>query len=144
MLISERSKESDAMKRELSIALEKIEGHKLELRDLSDKFTLKMNEIGEIDEKIRMLISVSQEKERKHKRQIQSLTILVQCLYTSIADFECRVMEDITKNNMRLDNLSSQLRALIRKAKVIKGTELMYKQRLERRSSDLQKAEAEV
>ncbi|KAJ0018893.1 hypothetical protein Pint_11256 [Pistacia integerrima] len=154
MLISESSKESDVMKRELSIALEQIEGYKLELHDLKHKFTLKMNEIREIDEERKTLLSVIQErqnstslveaKEREHKRQIQSLTILVQCLYTRLADFECRVMDDIAKSNMRLDNLSSQLRALIQKAKVIKGTGLMYRQKLERRSSDLQKAEAEV
>ncbi|XP_044497132.1 WPP domain-associated protein isoform X2 [Mangifera indica] len=154
MLISERSKESDEIKGELSLALEQIEGYKLELYDLRHKFTLKMNEIKDIDEERKMLMSVNQEwqnsrllaeaEEREHKRQIQFLTILVQSLYTRVADLECRVMKDITRGNMRLDNLSSHLRALIQKAKVIKSKGLMYQQRLERRSSDLQKAEAEV
>lgn len=44
----------------------------------------------------------------------------------------------------RLDNLSSELVALIQKANIVRRTGLMYKQKLEKRCSDLQKAEAEV
>lgn len=44
----------------------------------------------------------------------------------------------------RLDCLSSQSKGLILKANVITRTGLSYKQKLERRCSDLQKAEAEV
>lgn len=44
----------------------------------------------------------------------------------------------------RLETLSPQLNSLIQKANVLRKTGLLDKQRLERRSSDLQKAEAEV
>lgn len=44
----------------------------------------------------------------------------------------------------RLECANSQLTPLIQKANILRRTSLRYKQRLERRYSDLQKAEAEV
>lgn len=44
----------------------------------------------------------------------------------------------------RLEHANSQLTPLIQKANILRRTSLRYKQRLERRYSDLQKAEAEV
>jgi hypothetical protein len=44
----------------------------------------------------------------------------------------------------RLEKLISESRLLIPNANVLRRTGLLYKQRLERRCSDLEKAEAEV
>ena len=44
----------------------------------------------------------------------------------------------------RLERLSSETKSLIQKASTVKREGLLYKQKLEKRCSDLQKAEAEV
>ncbi|KAJ4702960.1 WPP domain-associated protein [Melia azedarach] len=151
ILISENSKEFDDLKDNFLEALEQIQLYKVEVRELKQKLELALKEFREVDEEKRVLQSVNQHivssfeaKEREHRSQMQSLFVLIQGLSKQVVDFECGVMEDIKESNSRLDSLSSQSRVLIQKANIIKKSELSYKQKLERRSSDLQKAEAEV
>ncbi|KAH7568454.1 hypothetical protein JRO89_XS06G0001600 [Xanthoceras sorbifolium] len=154
LLISESSKESNVIKSKLLEAMQHIEKYELEIYELMQKLDLAMKELRETNEEKKMLLSVIQEmqntallveaKERDHRKQMQSLISIVHGLSKTFADYEYRIVEDIKKSNLRLDNLSSQLVPLIQKANIVRVTGLMYKQKLERRCSDLQKAEDEV
>ncbi|KAK9223531.1 hypothetical protein WN944_011976 [Citrus x changshan-huyou] len=130
ILISKSSKEFNDLKGNLTDALEQIEQYKLEVHDLKQKLELAMKELRDTNEETR--------------KQVQLLVIFIQGLSKTVADFECRAVADIERCNFRLDSLSSQSKGLILKANVITRTGLSYKQKLERRCSDLQKAEAEV
>ncbi|KDO75248.1 hypothetical protein CISIN_1g002225mg [Citrus sinensis] len=130
ILISKSSKEFNDLKGNLTDALEQIEQYKLEVHDLKQKLELAMKELRDTNEETR--------------KQVQLLVIFIQGLSKTVADFECRAVADIERCNFRLDSLSSQSKRLILKANVITRTGLSYKQKLERRCSDLQKAEAEV
>ncbi|KAL5771804.1 hypothetical protein ACOSQ2_011728 [Xanthoceras sorbifolium] len=154
LLISESSKESNVIKSKLLEAMQHIEKYELEIYELMQKLDLAMKELRETNEEKKMLLSVIQEmqntallveaKERDHRKQMQSLISIVHGLSKTFADYEYRIVEDIKKSNLRLDNMSSQLVPLIQKANIVRVTGLMYKQKLERRCSDLQKAEDEV
>ncbi|KAL5577395.1 hypothetical protein UlMin_019094 [Ulmus minor] len=143
-LISERSKESDVIKGDLAVAQKEIELYIMCIKKLK----------REVDEERRTLLAVIQEKqnalssseanESEVRKQMESMVLHIQGLTKAAADFECRVTEDVSKKCSRLKNLSSRSRLLIQKANLLKGTASLYKQRLDRRCSDLQKAEDEV
>lgn len=154
ILISERSKDSDAIKCELVKALEHIDVCKSDMSKLNQQLELARKELRETDEERSILHAVIQEKqntlilveakEKEHKKQMESVDIHVHEISKAVADFESRVTQDINTNSLRLKKMSSQLSTLIPKANLLKRTEYLYKHRLERRYSDLQKAEAEV
>ncbi|KAK3188694.1 hypothetical protein Dsin_028255 [Dipteronia sinensis] len=154
LLISESSKEYNVIKGNLIEAMQEIKLYKVEVHELKQKLDIATKELRDTNEVKRMLLSVTQEKqnaaslvetkETEHKKQMQTLFYIVHELSKAFADYEYRVMEDIKKSNLRLDNLSTQLVALIQKVNIVRRTGLMNKQKLERRCSDLQKAEAEV
>ncbi|KAI9197617.1 hypothetical protein LWI28_001641 [Acer negundo] len=132
-LISESSKEYNVIKGNLIEATQQIELYKEEVHELKLELKIAMKEL-----------SLAEAQEREQKMQMQSLLFIIHELSKAFADYEYRIMEDIKKSNLRLDSLSSELVALIQKANIVRRTGLMYKQKLERRCSDLQKAEAEV
>ncbi|POO00988.1 WPP domain-associated protein [Trema orientale] len=153
-LISKSSNESDAMKGDLAAALKEIELYKVDICKLNKELELASEELREANEERSTLLAVTQEKqnamslreanEREVRKQMESIAIIVNGLSKAAADFEHKVTEDISKNYLRLKNVSSQSRLLIQKANILRRTGLLYKQRLDRRCSDLQKAEAEV
>ncbi|XP_062161255.1 WPP domain-associated protein [Alnus glutinosa] len=89
-------------------------------------------------------LSLFKAKEREHQKQMKSIVVIVQGFFKSVAGFENRVTENISNISLRLEKLISESRSLIPNANVLQRTGLLYKQRLERRCSDLEKAEAEV
>ncbi|XP_057971931.1 WPP domain-associated protein [Malania oleifera] len=154
MLISDGSKESDLMKSKLVEALVKIDLYEGEISTLNQKLDLTLEEFRETDEKRRVLLGVVQEKQNilalaktedcDNRKKLESIITLAHGLLKAIADLECRVMETIKRNSFRLEDSTSQLSSLIQRAIVLRRTGVLYKQRLEKRCSDLQKAEAEV
>ncbi|PQQ21231.1 WPP domain-associated protein [Prunus yedoensis var. nudiflora] len=153
-LISEGIEESNAARRNLVLALEQIEIHKAEICKLDQKLELAMKELGEVNEERRMLLDVNQEKhnavslfeakERELKEQLKSIAVYSSGLLKAVTDFECRVTQDISGKCSRLKRLSSQSHSLKEKANVLLRRGSLYKQRFERKCSDLEKAEAEV
>ncbi|KAF6154951.1 hypothetical protein GIB67_018388 [Kingdonia uniflora] len=89
-------------------------------------------------------LSLVEAKEMEHKEQIKVITVSVQKLCKEVTVFECRTMKTIEKNNLRLRKLKFQYTPLTQKANLFKRMDSVYKHKLERRYSDLQKAEAEV
>ncbi|PON54783.1 WPP domain-associated protein [Parasponia andersonii] len=167
-LISKSSNESDAMKGDLAAALKELELYKVDICKLNKELELnkvdicKLNkelelaseELREANEERSTLLAVTQEKQNamslreandmEVRKQMESIAILVNGLSKAATDFEHKVIADISKIYLRLKNVSSQSRLLIQKANILRRTGLLYKQRLDRRCSDLQKAEAEV
>ncbi|CBI31022.3 unnamed protein product, partial [Vitis vinifera] len=153
-LISESSREADITKGNLVEALEQIDLQKVEICELKQKLEITRKELGETDEQRRMLLAVAREtqnalslveaREREHSKQMESIIVFMNGLSKVMAEFEGRVEKDIKRNSFRLEHANSQLTPLIQKANILRRTSLRYKQRLERRYSDLQKAETEV
>lgn len=153
-LMSNTNRELDMMKGDLVEARGRIEVDQMEIRSLNEKLEGVMEELIEAGAQRNLVLALTQEKEnylslfeakeKEHKKQIEAVIPLVEGLSEKIANLECRVAGDMKMNNLRLENSSSQLRSLIKKANVLRRTEFHYKQRLEKRCSDLQMAEAEV
>ncbi|THG04065.1 WPP domain-associated protein [Camellia sinensis] len=149
-LVSERSKELDLTKGELEEVLEQIDVDKVEMNKLNQKLELKTNEFREADEQRNWLMAVIQEKqnailllgvkENEQSKQMQEIIVLVHGLSKAFSDFERQAAEGIEKNNLRLEESSSQLSSLIQKTNKLKRTEVLYK----KKCADLQLAESEV
>lgn len=146
--------ELDNLRNQKIKALEQIETYKAEICELNQKLELRMKELTEVDEERRMIHAFAQEKqnalslvnnkEREHQKQMELLVALAQGLSNAVAGFERKVTENISNISLRLENLSSESRLLIPNANVLRRTGLSYKQALERKCSDLEKAESEV
>ncbi|KAI8001376.1 hypothetical protein LOK49_LG09G02434 [Camellia lanceoleosa] len=149
-LVDERSKELDLTKGELEEVLEQIDVGKAEMNKLNQKLELKTNELREADEHRIWLMAVVQEmqnailllgaKENEQSKQMQAVIVLVHGLSKAFSDFERRAAEGIKKNNLRLQESSSQLSSLIQKTNKLKRTEVLYK----KKCADLQLAESET
>ncbi|XP_045802161.1 WPP domain-associated protein [Trifolium pratense] len=152
--IVENCKELDVTKGKLDSATKEIEQYKEQMHKLHQNLERKMNELGEIDKERRELCAVTKKqqdalkcieaKERETRKQMESTINLVHKLLTMVTDVEASVNEDISRNCLRLENMSSELCLLKNKAGALKTTGLVYKQRFETQSSNLAKAEAEV
>ncbi|OMO83247.1 hypothetical protein CCACVL1_11482 [Corchorus capsularis] len=154
MTISKCNEESSNLKSNLHQALEKLELNKVETCELNQKLIKSMNDLRESDdEKRRLFVAVKEkenalssmeENENEHRKQMESIIILVEGLSKAVAGFECRVAEHMERSNLRLEYLCSQSSSLRQMLNVLKGEGLQYKQNLKRMSSDLEKAETEV
>lgn len=89
-------------------------------------------------------LAMLEAKEREHRKQMELVVLVIQGLSKSFSEFELRATESIRWHNVRLENSSFQLRSLTPKVNILRRTGLLYKERLEKRFSDLQKAESEV
>ncbi|KAF2317896.1 hypothetical protein GH714_041216 [Hevea brasiliensis] len=152
--LSKYNEDLQVIKGDLVNASEKIEMDKMEISKLREQLEIVTKKLREADEEKSLLLSTSQQyqntissaeaREREYRKQTNSTIVLIQGLEKAVNDFEYRATEDIKMNRLRLEALSSQLSSLIQEAIKLKKTGLLYKQRLEKRCSDLQKAEAEV
>ncbi|XP_059305124.1 WPP domain-associated protein-like [Lycium ferocissimum] len=153
-LVSESNMELEAVKVQLAEALEQIEAMKEEIRRLNQKLVDKVEELKEADDKAKMDLVVSEErqyilalnetKEIELRKRMEAVICRVHELSKMLEDFECRVSGSLETNQARLDHSSCQLNSLVKKTNSLRRTVLLYRQRLEKRCSDLQMAEAEV
>ncbi|KAF9673166.1 hypothetical protein SADUNF_Sadunf11G0120300 [Salix dunnii] len=144
LLISQKSEESEIIMHDLRKALDKNKLCEEEISKLQEKIQLVTENLRETAEEKSMLLAASQEKqslvearEREHRELLDSVVVLVNGLSRSVTDFESRATKEIKRSSLRLENLSSQ-------SGILKRMGFLYKQKLESRCSDLQKAEAEV
>lgn len=150
-VILKSNKELEVTKAELVEVWEKVRQYQDQMLELDQKLEQRTNELREIDGERRQLCALSKEqqhilaltadKERETRKQMESAISL---LLTAFANFESRVNEDISRNSLRIENVNSEFCFLNDKVNILKTTGLLYKQRLEIRCSDLEKAEAEV
>lgn len=83
-------------------------------------------------------------KELEQKKQIKSFISSIQELSEAVVDCEQTVTKKIIQNNVRLDTLSHLCSPLVQRANLLKKKGFVYKQRLEVKCSNLEKAELEV
>ncbi|XP_047178220.1 WPP domain-associated protein [Vigna umbellata] len=153
-LIKEKSEELDVTNDNLVAALKEIKQYDEQMHQLHKNLEQRTNKLREIEEERRVhfaLIQKQQEalnlfeaKERETRKQMESTINLIHKLLTMITDFEARVNKDISRNRLRLENIRSEFHWINNQANLLKTMGLVYKQRLETRSSDLAKAETEV
>lgn len=94
-----------------SEALREIAQYKRGICELNQKFELAMKDFKRVDEERRMLHADAQEKqkalslfkakEREHQKQMESIVVLVQGFFKSVAGFENRVTENISNISLR-------------------------------------------
>ncbi|KAB2637165.1 WPP domain-associated protein-like [Pyrus ussuriensis x Pyrus communis] len=102
-LISDSIEESNATKQHLIDALEQNERYKADVCKVDQKLELTKKELCK---ERRMLLDANQEKqnvfslfeakEREHKQQLESMAVHIRELLKAVAEFECRVTQDIT------------------------------------------------
>ncbi|PRQ29660.1 hypothetical protein RchiOBHm_Chr5g0016211 [Rosa chinensis] len=153
-LISESVEKSNAAKHDLAEALGQNERHKADICKLEQKLEAAVKVLRQVEEDRRRLLDVNQEKqnavslfeakERELSEQLKSIAVHISGLLKAFTYFECRVTQDISGKCSRLKSLTSQSHLLKQKADVLVRRGLLYKQRLEKKCSDLEKAETEV
>ncbi|KAL0542615.1 hypothetical protein IC582_017686 [Cucumis melo] len=154
ILILKSHEESNTTNFKLTEAMQNVGLLEVETCELKRKLEQAMAEFRKVDEDRRMLVAtvsenqetklLFEEKEKEHRKQMETVIFVVQELSKEVYDFEHRVIDYISRNNERLKRLGSETKSLIQDASMVKRDRLIYKQRLEKRCSDLQKAEAEV
>ncbi|KAL9224835.1 hypothetical protein vseg_000831 [Gypsophila vaccaria] len=153
-LIAKREEELVLFKEKLEKSQNCVDLYMTEVDKLSDTLSIFESKLRKSDEeKARFVSALEQQqsdlffvksKEREHQKHLESFCYVIDGLSKSIADLERRTNESIGWHSSRLEHSAFQLRSLVPKANILRRTSLLYKERLEKRTSDLQKAEAEV
>ncbi|CAL9235544.1 unnamed protein product [Arabidopsis halleri] len=139
---------SEALRVVSARELEKVEGYETKISNLREELELAIESLKEIkDEKRKTEEKLSATKAEKEtlKKQLVSLDLVVPPKLIKGFDFlEGLIAEKMQKTNSRLKNMQSQLSDLSLQINEVKGKASTYKQRLEKKCCDLQKAETEV
>ncbi|CAM8921625.1 unnamed protein product [Rhodiola kirilowii] len=154
LTVSNSSNEIMELKSKLAQAFEQNGLLQAQMDELNGKYKYMLEELSKINEERAVLLALGEDKQNalsllvrekeEHRKQVELMHALILGLTREIGDFECRVAEDIEIKNSRLEDVRTQLSYLIKKSNIQRRTGLLYKQRLEKRCLDLQKAEAEV
>ncbi|KAI6706032.1 hypothetical protein NL676_008994 [Syzygium grande] len=140
ILIAQMNKESELIKGNLAQGLEQIKTYETELSKANEERGLFLAATQEKENAV-LLLRV---KERENLEQLESTTGTIHEFLKRVTDLEQSISEDIQRKNTRLGTVGSQLSSLKQKAVALRRMGSIYEQKLERRCSDLQKAEAEV
>ncbi|GAB4829443.1 hypothetical protein Ancab_019114 [Ancistrocladus abbreviatus] len=135
------TKQQEALIFERNEELEKL---KMEIKKLTQKLDQETARCLAVSEEKQNILSLVEANDRENRRLMEWQDHFTLELLKEFDNFECRLAESTEWNILRLDKATFQVSSLIQKAKVIQRTGLLYKQRFEKRCSDLQKAEAEV
>ncbi|KAK1369082.1 WPP domain-associated protein [Heracleum sosnowskyi] len=146
--------EFDQAKCELKKALEQIEVNEMEIKSLRKHIELQMQNLEDAKKLQKAFDALSEvrqndllllkEKEKAQREQMQALILFADGMSKQFTQWEHRVAKDINLYYSRLVYSKSQLDSLVEKASVLTKAGLQYKQKLEKRCSDLRTAEAEV
>lgn len=152
--ISDDCLEFDQAKCELKKALEQIEVNEMEIKSLKKHNELKMQNLEEVNKLQKAFDALSEvrqndllllkAREKAEREQMQALNLFVDVMSKQFTQLEHKVAKNINLNYSRLVYSKSQLDSLVEKASVLTKAGLQYKQKLEKRCSDLKTAEAEV
>ncbi|CAO2823354.1 unnamed protein product [Amaranthus hypochondriacus] len=147
VLISEKNDE-------LVLLKDKLEDFQTKVEILNKKLELSEDKLRKFNEEKACFISIIEQnknytasikaKDSEHIKHMESICHVIQDLSKSFSDFEHKFNKSIEWQYMRLENSSSLVHSLIPKINAFRRTGSLYKKRLDRRSSALQKAEAEV
>ncbi|KAG1348239.1 WPP domain-associated protein [Cocos nucifera] len=154
ILISDFKVESYSMKSRLNEAMQQIHQYELEINQLNEKLRSAMDALEEEGKQKAMLHHIIEEKQKslslfdtkggEQARHLDHIIVTAMELSKAVVDFESRSAERIKWTESRLNMLTHQFEPLVKQAILLKKKEFWYKQILEIRCSNLQKAEAEV
>ncbi|KAL9252529.1 WPP domain-associated protein-like protein [Drosera capensis] len=143
-LVFQKDKELEVLKTRLEEALREIEVYKEQTGNLTQKLDQEAARLNDVTKEKEGIMLLGKEKDIEQRKLVASLVSPIYELSKLFDDFEHRVAQRIKWNTLRLEGSTFQVHSLIKKANILRRTGLSYKQRLDKRSSDLQKAEAEV
>ncbi|KAL8171731.1 hypothetical protein V2J09_023535, partial [Rumex salicifolius] len=143
-LIYQRNTEFGKVMAKLEESVQKIDLYEDQIDKLNKTLELVQLDSKSILEERDKICLLLDAKDREHREQMESAVYVIQDMTKAFESFELRTIESMKWNNVRLENSTFQLGLLVKKVNVLRRTGLLYKQRLDRRCSDLQKAEAEV
>ncbi|KAJ0963188.1 hypothetical protein J5N97_028310 [Dioscorea zingiberensis] len=153
-LISEKTIEMDSTKNKLNEALQQNNQYVVDINNLNQKVRITSDALEEAHKQNSVLNSIIKEKQKSlsssvsvgevQARQMDSIIVSLKKLSEQVADVETKMEEKMEQNKSRLKILIHQCNSAMRQYGTLKRKELWYKQMLEIRCSNLQKAEAEV
>ncbi|XP_008794443.1 WPP domain-associated protein isoform X1 [Phoenix dactylifera] len=154
VLISDFKKKSHSMESRLNEALQQIHQYELETNKLNEKLKSAADALEKagkqkavlhdmVEEKQKSL-SLSDAKGREQAKELECIIVAVMELSKAAVDFESILAEKIKSTESRLKILSHQFEPLVKQAILLEKKESWFKQMLEIRCSNFQKAEAEV
>ncbi|KAG9148476.1 hypothetical protein Leryth_025171 [Lithospermum erythrorhizon] len=154
MVASQCTIELESIKDQLADAFEQIKHKKIENFELNQILENKIEELKQIDAQREALHELSEErykhlvraegKSKELENHMKAVILNVEVFSNTLVDFENRVEDRLKTNGLRLEALSSQIKSVIGNANMLRRSVLVYKDQLERRSADIQKAETEV
>ncbi|XP_020269132.1 WPP domain-associated protein-like [Asparagus officinalis] len=154
VLISDSKAEADSMKRRLEEALRQIHESEMEIKKLNENLLTTSTALEEAEKEKTVLHAIIEDRENKllssitkEKQQAKYMDSIVSSLMElskASIDFENKMATDIERNEARLKILSRRWVPIMQQANMMSTKALLYKQMLEIKSSNLQKAEAEV
>lgn len=152
--ISDNKMESNLLRSRFNGTLQKIYHYELEMDKLQEKLKVASDALREAEKQKLMLLGViedrqrtlssSFDKDKEQVKQLKSITVSMMELSKCFTDLGSQLMESTNRNESRLKVLSHQLNSLVQLASQKKKKCFWYKNMLDVRCSDLQKAEAEV
>ncbi|XP_011085198.1 WPP domain-associated protein [Sesamum indicum] len=150
-LVAESNRELETLRSQHAEALKQIEVDRMEIQNLNQKLDQTKEVLTEANKERHSAFTLSQEthdkllvSEAREEKLRKEMEMAASGFSKMFDDFACRVSGVVKSNTLRLEDISSQLKAFSKMATVLRSTGFMYKQKLERRCADLQMAEAEV
>uniref|UniRef100_A0A1J3D2F6 WPP domain-associated protein n=1 Tax=Noccaea caerulescens TaxID=107243 RepID=A0A1J3D2F6_NOCCA len=128
-------------------ALEITEGYDMDTSELRQKLELvRKNMKTTENEKVKseLKLSSSEAEQKRLQNQFVSSVLSLDKWSQGFDSFECLVAKEMKKIDSRLESMQSQLSDLLDDVDELNARESMYKQLMEKKTCDLQKAETEV
>ncbi|XP_010499591.1 PREDICTED: WPP domain-associated protein-like [Camelina sativa] len=144
IVIEDKEKEVKAVS---ARALEKTEGYEMEISELEQKLELARNNMKITEhEKVKSELKLSsmEAEQKRLKNQFVSMVLNLSKWSKDFDNLECMVAEKTIKTSSRLKSMQSQLSDLLDEVDELKTRESIFKQLMEKKTCDLQKAETEV
>ncbi|XP_010460859.1 PREDICTED: WPP domain-associated protein-like [Camelina sativa] len=144
IVIEDKEKEVKAVS---ARALEKSEGYEMEISELEQKLELARNNMKITEhEKVKSELKLSsiEAEQKRLKNQFVSTVLSLSKWSKDFENLECMVEEKTIKTSSRLKSMQSQLSDLLDEVDELKTRETIFKQLMEKKTCNLQKAETEV
>ncbi|KAL3632360.1 hypothetical protein CASFOL_025344 [Castilleja foliolosa] len=150
-LVAESNRDLESLKSSHLDALEQIEVNEMEMAKLKQKLNQRKKVLMDISEERNTALTLAQEthdklvlSEAREENLKKEMELAASELLKLFDDFEYRISGLIRKNSLRFEDTSSHVKDLNEMANNLRRRELMYKQKLNLKSVNLLKAEAEV
>ncbi|GER26057.1 myosin heavy chain-related family protein [Striga asiatica] len=150
-MVTESNRDLELWKSRCFEAMEQIEVNKMEMRKLQQELDQTKEDLTETKKERNSAVTLTQElhdklllSEFRDEKLKKEMELAVCELLKLFDDFEWRISGAIRKNSLRFEDTTSHLKALTKMANVLRRRELMYKQKLDLKTANLHKAEAEV